>query len=195
MLIIIQVLIMVFLAKLFNTEPAHIGEVANSNVPNAASMASVSKSVANKEIRIATSRIVNSKALVAFLTETAGDRMLALEESKLAVQRATSKEITNYGQLMVNDQKRMLAEIRAIAKARNITLPKKLPQEKIEILKELKSFDGNFDKKFIKVAKSDHRRDIRKFKNDMESSDPEVARLSAKYRSITKSHLDKIKSL
>lgn len=195
MLIIIQVLIMVILAKLFNAESAHIGDLANSSKPREASMASVSNNVVNKENHVAKARIVNSTALVSFLTQTAEDRMLALEEGKLAQQRAGTTEMRTYSQLLVNDQKRMLAEIRAIAKKRNIPLPKKLPQEKIEILEELKKFEGNFDKKFIKVAKNDHRRDIRKFKNDMESSDAEVARLSAKYRAITKSNLDKIKSL
>jgi putative membrane protein len=194
MLIILQVLVMAFLAKIFTTSTRPTFVRDTSDKPPVEQTSAHASSDFNTNI--ATSRIINSEQIVFFLNETATTRRLMVEESKLAVKYGATEAIRDYGKIMLRDQTKMLTEVKALARKRSIKLSSGLSQEQMQSLLDLRKTEAsNFDKSFIKRVKSEHKRDVRRFKNDSESNDPEVARLSAKYRTLVKSHLDKIKEL
>src|SRR5690349_22602718 len=72
-----------------------------------------------------------------FLTEAADARMMDIAEARLAVARGTTPEIKKYGRWMIEDQNILLKEIRAIAKSKNVTLPKTISDEKEKGLSDL----------------------------------------------------------
>jgi putative membrane protein len=131
-----------------------------------------------------------------FIIESVDARLMDLEEGKVAMQRSTSKNLKEYGDLMIKDQSRMLEELKIIAERKQVKLPSNLSQEKAEGLADLKKEHGeSFDKKFIKMMILDHKRDVRKFERATKSNDADVKLFATKYLPVVQSHLEKIRTL
>jgi putative membrane protein len=131
-----------------------------------------------------------------FLTEAADARMMGVEQGKLAMAKGTTPAIKQYGEWMVNDQTRMLKEIRVLAASKNIMLPNSLSNKKADGLKDLKEKEGqDFDDKFIKMMTTDHKRDVNEFDDATDFKDKDVQKFAATYLPIVESHLEKIKAV
>ena len=128
-----------------------------------------------------------------FLCEMTDARMMDIEEGKVAAERGTIKEVKDYGNLMIKDQNYLLDELKKFAKTKNITLPTKISDEKLNGLKDLKEKSGkDLDKKFLKMISIDHKRDVRKFKKATEIDDQETKVFAKKHLPMIKSHLKKV---
>jgi len=131
-----------------------------------------------------------------FLITAADGRMMGILEGKAAVEKGTTKEIKDYGQLMIKDQKVMLAGLKNIAKQLSVALPDSISEEKQDGLEDLmeKEFK-KFDKKFVKMMKIDHRRDVRLFTRAKEYDNPKIKAFASQYLPMVASHLAKVKEL
>lgn len=196
-LIAIQIAVVIFLARLCSPDKGSSTSAPSDKKIHA-------QVVSNKKDQepllflnpVSKPAVENSEELVAFVKEIADSRMMDFEEGKLAVKQGTTKEIQSYGKLMVEDQSKMLEEIKSIAERRSIPLEKKISDKKMDELKKIRNLkDRDFDKKFIRMMKIDHRRDIRKLRKASKSKDLEVKYLGTKYLPIVQSHLDKLKHL
>ncbi|MEP6735051.1 MAG: DUF4142 domain-containing protein [Chryseolinea sp.] len=128
-----------------------------------------------------------------FIYQISESRIMDSEEGKLASQRGTSLSLKNYGQLMLDDQSKMLKDLRQIARARKMDIASTLGESKTEELSELHKLHGEeFDTKFIKMMVIDHRRDIRKLEKAAHSKDADIQVFATKYLPIVKKHLEKI---
>jgi len=133
---------------------------------------------------------------VDFIKEMVQARMMDLEEGKIAAQRSTAKNVKEYGSLMVDDQNKMLDDLKKIAALKNVSLDKSLASDKSKALKDLKETHGkSFDKKFIKMMTIDHKRDVKKFREATRYHDADVQVFATKYLPVVESHLDKITAL
>jgi len=131
-----------------------------------------------------------------FIIESVDARLMDLEEGKVVIQRSTSKNLKEYGDLMMKDQSRMLEELKIIADRKQVKLPSDLSQEKAEGLADLKKEHGtSFDKKFVKMMILDHKRDVKKFEKATKSDDADIKLFATKYLPVVQSHLDKIRTL
>lgn len=131
-----------------------------------------------------------------FLTKTAESRIMDFEEGKTAQRKSAVDAIKDYGSLMVRDQREMLADLRALAAAKHITLPDTLDENQQKALADLQQEEGNsFDRKFIKMMIIDHKRDVKKFKKAAQSHDVEVRAFALKYLPVVESHLDDVQKL
>ena len=131
-----------------------------------------------------------------FLTKTAESRIMDFEEGKAAQQKSAVDAIKDYGSIMVRDQSKMLADLRALAASKHITLPDTPDEHQQKALVDLQQEEGNsFDKKFIKMMIIDHKRDVKKFKKAAQSSDPDVRAFALKYLPVVESHLDDVQKL
>ncbi len=123
-------------------------------------------------------------------------RLMDLEEGKIAQQKSTTKDLKSYGTLMVKDQTEMLHEIKKLAALKNIKVPEALGPDKAERLRDLKEVHGeSFDKKFIKMMKVDHKRDVKKFERATQSRDADVQVFATRYLPYVQSHLQRIRGL
>ena len=137
-----------------------------------------------------------NKDIADFLVNAADGRMMGMKQGKLAVLKGTTSEIRAYGQLMESDQAKMLKVIKKLAKKRKITLPRIISAEKEDGFKDLTAkSEKAFDKKFIKMMKIDHKRDLKAFKNAREFNDPEIKAFAEEYLPMIQSHLDKLDGL
>ena len=133
---------------------------------------------------------------VDFLIEVAEGRVMDLEQGKTAEQRATFKELKQYGALMVKDQSKMLIDLEKIAKRKNFALPRSLGSEKSDALSDLRKVHGEaFDKKFTRMMMIDHKRDIKKLERATQYGDADIKVFATKYLPVVQSHLDQIKAL
>jgi putative membrane protein len=136
------------------------------------------------------------KDISKFMTEAADARMMDIEEGKLAQEKGTTEAVKQYGQLMVQDQTKMLKELRVLAASKNIILPNTLSIKKSKGLQDLKEAKGvEFDDMFIKMIKLDHERDVDEFDDATDFEDRDVKKYATNYLPIVQSHLDKVKQL
>jgi putative membrane protein len=132
----------------------------------------------------------------AFLTEAADARLMDIEEGKLAKARGTTSEIRQYGERMITDQTKLLHEIRILAASKNIVLPNVLSNEKEDDLKDLREKQGEaFDKAFIRMITTDHKRDVREFEKATDFKDRDIQKFASSYLPLIESHLDEIKKV
>ena len=131
-----------------------------------------------------------------FIKEMSQARMLDLEEGKIAAQRCTSKNLKQYGSLMVDDQNKMLEDLKKLATLKDVSIDNALSPDRSEELNNLKGMHGrSFDKKFVKMMTNDHKRDVRIFREATLSQDADVQVFATKYLPVIESHLAKITSL
>ena len=72
-----------------------------------------------------------------FLREMTDARIMDTEQGKLAMQRGTTKPIRDYAALMVKEQAMLMAKLKLLAAAKDVTLPTTLSEEKNEGLADL----------------------------------------------------------
>jgi putative membrane protein len=131
-----------------------------------------------------------------FIVEASDARLMDLEEGKIATQRSTTRELKDYGKLMLEDQSRMLAELKIIAARKKVKVASVLSEKKAAGLADLKNAHGrSFDKKFIKMMILDHKRDVKMLERATRSNDVDIKLFATKYLPVVQSHLDKIRSL
>ncbi len=131
-----------------------------------------------------------------FLITAAEGRMMGALEGKAAIKKGTTSEIKNYGQLMIRDQKTMLADLKNLARTLSAVLPDTISSEKQNGLKNLLEKESKkFDRKFVKMMKIDHRRDIKLFTKAKNYDNAKIKAFAAQYLPLIESHLEKAKAL
>jgi putative membrane protein len=131
-----------------------------------------------------------------FLTEAADARMMGIEQGKLAKERATNASLRKYGERMISDQTKLLHEIRVLAASKNIVLPTTLSNDKADGLEDLKEKEGeDFDDKFLKMMRLDHKRDVNKFEDAMDFKDKDVKQFASNYLPVIESHLASLEEI
>lgn len=131
-----------------------------------------------------------------FLLEAADARMMDWAEGNLAIEKGTTQKHKRYGQRIMHDQTMLMTELKAIATAKNLTMPEKISDEKSQGLKYLKASGGvTFDRRFRRMIISDHKRDIHEFKKAAESTDPEISAFAKKHLPLLEQHLEQARAL
>lgn len=134
--------------------------------------------------------------IAGFLVKTADARMMDSQEGKLAVDKGTRADVKEYGKLMIRDQATLLAEVKALAAKKNISLPAGISNKKEDGREDLSEKSGkDFDEKFIKMMIIDHERDIKLFRKAMDYDDKDVVDFAKKYLPMIEGHLARIKAI
>gem|GEM_PF-3994947 len=137
-----------------------------------------------------------SKDAAVFLVEMVDARLMDFEEGKLAAERGTRADVRDYGQLMMKDQTRLLAQLNALAAESGVAVPNTIGAAKRDGLKDLLKTDGEkFDKAFISSIRIDHERDVGEFRKATKFSDLAVARFATETLPLIESHLAGIKQI
>lgn len=138
-------------------------------------------------------RKIVDEGVAEFLVRAAENRLMNINESKLAVLKGATSDVRNYGQLMIMDQTAMLEEIRKIAGERGISLPDGVSDRKREGQMDLAEESGkDFDEKFLKMMESGLERDIRLFEHAKNVNDVGVVTFVKEYLPVVQSHLHQL---
>jgi putative membrane protein len=134
-----------------------------------------------------------SKADQDFAVNTAIAGMTEIQAGQLAEQKGMSKDVKEYGAMMIRDHTAAADKLKAIATQKNITLPSALSPDAQKNIDNLQKEDGKkFDKDYLSMMVSDHKKVISAFEDEMKNgSDADIRAFADSTLHTLHTHLDK----
>src|SRR5262245_5656006 len=106
-----------------------------------------------------------------FVKEAAMGGLAEVEIGRLAAQKATSAEVKQFAQRMVDDHGKANAQLSTLASKKSIAPPSELDgKEKKSLEKLSKASAEDFDRTYIKMMVDDHKKDVADFKKAASSA-------------------------
>lgn len=132
-----------------------------------------------------------------FVTEAANGGMAEVELGQLAQQKAQHADVKAFGEMMIKDHSKANDELKALAQAKNITLPATLGEEPQKVKDELSKKSGaEFDKAYIDDMVKDHEKDIKLFEDASKNlKDADLKAFADKTLPTLRTHLEHCKSI
>lgn len=133
-----------------------------------------------------------------FAVKAANGGMLEVEMGRLAQEKAMSKDVKDFGAMMVKDHSKANDELKALATLKNVTLPTTLGEDEQKHVNDLTKLSGKeFDKKYVSMMVDDHKEDIDLFKKTAEDdkTDAEIKAFAAKTLPTLQKHMDAINAI
>jgi putative membrane protein len=126
-----------------------------------------------------------------FVTKAARGGMAEVELGKLATEKASSDQVKQFGQRMVDDHSRTNDDLKAIAQQKNITLPSELDAKDKALRDRLIKLSGPaFDRAYMQAMLSDHRKDVNEFRMKSKAGkDADIKAFAAKTLPTLEDHL------
>jgi putative membrane protein len=117
--------------------------------------------------------------------------MAEVELGKLAADKASSDQVKQFGQKMVDDHGKANDELKTLAQNKNITLPADLDAKDKALKSRLEKLSGaSFDRAYMQAMLKDHRADVSDFRKEANSGlDPDVKAFASKTLPTLESHL------
>ena len=134
-----------------------------------------------------------SKADQDFAVNTAIAGMTEIQAGQIAQQKGMSKDVKDYGEMMVKDHTAAADKLKAIATQKNITLPTTLTPDAQKNIDDLQKVDGKkFDKDYLSMMVSDHKKVISAFEDESKNgSDADIRAFADSTLHTLRMHLDK----
>ena len=131
-----------------------------------------------------------------FLMEAAQGGLAEVHLGQLAAQRATSAEVKQFGQRMVDDHGKANKELMQLADSEGVTLPKEMDSKAKETADRLSKLSGaEFDRAYMKEMVEDHTKDVSAFQRQAEQGkDQDVKGWAAKTLPTLQEHLQMAKT-
>ena len=133
-----------------------------------------------------------SKGDAAFAVDAAGGGMTEVQLGQLAVQKADAQDVKDFGAMMVKDHTMGGNKLKAIAAAKNLTLPDSLSADMQKEISDLQAKNGkDFDKSYISMMVDDHKKDIKDFEDESKNgSDADIRGFADSSLHMLHMHLD-----
>ena len=132
-----------------------------------------------------------------FMKEAAGGGMAEVELGKLAQEKASSDQVKQFGQRMVDDHSKANQQLEQIAQQKNVRLPKQ-PNAKEQAEKaRLEKLSGDqFDQAYMNHMVADHKKDVSEFqKQSSTARDPDVRNFASQTLPTLQEHLKQAESI
>lgn len=131
-----------------------------------------------------------------FAVEAADGGMFEVQLGQLAVTSASSPQVKQFGQMMVDEHGKANEELKTLAQEKNITLPATLSDKRMEKYNDLAKRSGDeFDEAYIDLMVKDHKEDIDKFKKEADKgNDMAIAAWAAGKIPVLEHHLQMAES-
>jgi len=132
-----------------------------------------------------------------FLQEAIRGNMAEVQMGQLAKERAQSKDVRDYGQMLVDDHSKANDKAKAVAQKMGVTAPTEPTAKQKQEHDSLAKLSGSqFDSMFMSHMAQDHQEDIGKYTAQAQSGDSSKATDYAKDTLPTlRSHLSKAQSI
>ena len=132
-----------------------------------------------------------------FVKNAAQGGMAEVELGKLATQKASSDDVKQFGQKMVDDHSKANDQLKQIASQKSMDVPSDLnPKEKAEMDRLSKLSGPAFDRAYMKHMVADHTKDAAEFKKQANTgSDPEIKGFASNTLTTIEDHLKMAKDI
>jgi putative membrane protein len=127
-----------------------------------------------------------------FAVEAADAGLLEVQMSTLALTKASSPQVKQFAQTMVNDHTKAHNELEALAQQKNITLPTVMGDQHQRKYDNCKDKTGaEFDKEYMDLMVKEHKQAINKFEDQAEDgNDPEIKTWASGKLAVLRQHLE-----
>jgi len=139
--------------------------------------------------------VVNDDA--EFATKAAVGGMAEVALGKLALEKTANAKIKDFANMMVNDHGKANADLMAIAKMKNITLPVAVDADHQKKMDDLKAKTGtDFDKAYVDAMVDGHKSTLTLMQNEAkDGKDAELKAFAEKTAPTVNTHLTLINSI
>ena len=146
---------------------------------------------------LATSVAVADSPDSSFIKNAAEGGMSEVELGQLAQQKATNPALKDFGAMMVSDHAAANDKLKAVAAAKQVSLPDSPSLMQKASKKKLDMMSGDsFDKSYVKGMIDDHKADIKEFQKEAtDGKDPEVKAFAVATLPTLKTHLQRIQTI
>jgi putative membrane protein len=126
-----------------------------------------------------------------FVTKAARGGMAEVELGKLATEKASSPDVKEFGQKMVDDHGKANDELKSLAQSKNITLPADLSAADKAKHDRLSKLSGEaFDRAYMREMLNDHRTDVNEFRHESQAGrDADIKSWASKTLPTLEGHL------
>jgi len=123
--------------------------------------------------------------------------MEEVELGKLATQKASSDEVKQFGQRMIDDHTKANDQLKELASKEKIALPDALDSKHQSKIDKLSKLSGpQFDKAYMKDMVKDHQQDVNEFQSEAQGgADPNIKQFAASTLPMLQEHLTLAKNL
>jgi len=105
-----------------------------------------------------------------FVTEAAQGGMEEVELGKLAVSNAANADVKTFGQRMVDDHGKANDQLKQVAQTKGVALPTDVNKSQRKDIDKLSKLTGaDFDRTYMRMMVSDHKKDVSEFKKESKS--------------------------
>jgi len=126
-----------------------------------------------------------------FAVEVADGGMLEVQLGQLALTKASSAQVKEFAQTMIDDHSKANEELKTLAQQKNISIPGALSEENQKKYDDIAEESGaDFDKAYCEFMVKDHKEDVKKFKDAADDAkDAEVKSWAAGKVPVLEHHL------
>lgn len=132
------------------------------------------------------------------LTKLAQGNQAEVDAAKLALEKSDSDAVKSFAQRMIDDHSKGLKEIHALAKDKEVKLPKEADKKHQAALSEMKKLSGPaFDQKYLAQAgHADHQATLQLLKEiEKDANDADLKMLAKKMEPVVQSHLRMVEDI
>jgi putative membrane protein len=128
---------------------------------------------------------------ISAMKQLAQANLSEIAAGKTAAEKAQSPDVKKFGQKMVDDHTKMLADLRALAKKKDVALPQDADVKDMAQMKLMERKSGaEFDKDYMDHMVKDHEKDVKDTQNiAAKAKDPEFKAAVQKANAKIKEHL------
>ena len=132
-----------------------------------------------------------------FVKKAAQGGMAEVELGKLATEKASSDDVKQFGQKMVDDHSKANDQLKQLASQKSMDVPSDLaPKDKAEVDRLSKLSGPAFDRAYMKHMVMDHTKDATEFKKEATSgSDQDIKGFASNTLTTIQDHLKMAKDI
>ncbi|MDP9039498.1 MAG: DUF4142 domain-containing protein [Acidobacteriota bacterium] len=137
------------------------------------------------------SQAATSAADKKFVMKAMQGSMAEIQLGQLATQKASSQEVKDFGQKMVDDHTKLSDQMKPVATDLGVTPPSEVSAKDQAVIARLQGLSGTeFDKAYIRAMVLDHRTDDKEFKaEEMSGKNPQVKDAATQGEPVIAMHL------
>jgi putative membrane protein len=132
-----------------------------------------------------------------FAAEAINGGITEVALGRLAVKNGKSKEVKNFGQMMIKDHSKANRQLLLLMKVKNINATETPDSTNQALIDNLSAKSGtDFDKAYIACMINDHQKTLKFFTDESKQlQDPELKNFAIKTLPVLKNHLEEISSI
>lgn len=132
-----------------------------------------------------------------FVTEAAQGGMAEVELGRLAAEKASSADVKQFGQRMVDDHTKANDQLKQVAAQKNITLPAGVGSKNQAEIDRLSKLSGaDFDHAYMHLMVQDHRKDVTEFRKQANNGkDADIKNFASNTLPTLEDHLKDAQSI